>query len=278
MKWAGTEGGDFSPGRCPVGKQWGLGRHPAIARRKWSKEGNKMAILCYLRAKEGPNIGYRKRMHQYWKDYGLFELEEQHLACQVRSILKTGKLSKVEIEGLKRQIKKLHVDSVESETGELDAAKEEVVIQSDDNVLLEKFTAGASGYVEDTRVIKSKSDSENDITKRLKPLLKNAKNDPILSLRSAYAFRLKLETDEVNKVMSSITLNDISDFKNLIKAGTTTVCERMGIRKSVKSKQEPFWKRRTENHIARLRKYLSRLDHWFKGKWKKIKNKKRKKE
>ena len=67
-----------------------------------------MAISCYLQAEEGPNIGYRKRMHQYGKDYGLFQLEEQHLACQVRSILKQGKLSKVEIEGLKRQTEQLH--------------------------------------------------------------------------------------------------------------------------------------------------------------------------
>ena len=123
-----------------------------------------MAILCYLQAKEAPNIGYRKRMHHYWKDYELFELEEQHLAYQVRSILKTGKLSKVEIEGLKRQIKKLHVDSVESETRELDAIEEEVMTQSDD-VFLQEFTAGANGYVEEAGVIES--ESESDVTKRL---------------------------------------------------------------------------------------------------------------
>ena len=81
LKEAGTEGEDFSPGRCPVGKQRGSGCYPATARRKWSKEDNKMAVLSYLQAKEGPNIGHRKRMHQYWKDYGQFELEEQHLAC-----------------------------------------------------------------------------------------------------------------------------------------------------------------------------------------------------
>ena len=94
---------------------------------------------------EGPNIGYRKRMHQYWEDYELFE--EQHLAYQVRSILKTDKPSKVEIECLQRSIKQLHVDSVECEKGELDRADQEVVTQ--DNVLLQKFTAGASGYVEE---------------------------------------------------------------------------------------------------------------------------------
>ena len=71
--------------------------------------------------------------------------------------------------------------------------------------------------------------------------------------------------------MSSIILNHISDFKNLIKAGATIVCERMETRKSVKSQQELFWKRCTESDIARLRKDLSRLDDWFQGKWKKDK-------
>ena len=227
-----------------------------------------MAILLYLQAKEGPTIGHRKIMYHYWKDYGLLELEEQHLACQVRSILKTGKQSEVELEGLKRQIKKLHGDNVESETGELDEAEEEFVTQSDDNVLLQELTAGASGNVEDTGV--NESESKSDITKWLKRLLKNPKNDPIPSLRFADTFRLKQET----KAMSSITLNDISDFKNLIKAGVTIICERMRIRKSAKPQQEPIWKRRTENDIAKLRKGLSHLDTWFKGKWEKEKKKK----
>ena len=105
MKEAGTEGEGFSPCRCPLCKQRGPGRHPATAGRRWSKEHKKKAILCDLQAKEEPNIGSRKRMYQYWKDYGLFELDGQHFACQVRSILKAGKLSKVEIEDLKRQTK-----------------------------------------------------------------------------------------------------------------------------------------------------------------------------
>ena len=46
---------------------------------------------------------------------------------------------------------------------------------------------------------------------------------------------------QVRKAKSNITLNDISDFKNLIKAGATIFCEKMEIRKSVKPQQEPFW-------------------------------------
>ena len=53
---------------------------------------------------------------------------------------------------------------------------------------------------------------------------------------------MKRETEEVNRPISSIILNNISDFKNLIKADKTIVCERMGITKSVKPQEEPFWK------------------------------------
>ena len=130
---------------------------------------------------------------------------------------------------MKRQIRRLNVDNVESETGEPDAAERVVVSKSDDNVLLQKFTAKTSGYVENTDVIES--ESESDITKRLKLLLKASQNDSIPSLPSVDAFRRKQEIEVVNKAMSSITRNNISDFENLIKAGATIVCERMEIRK-----------------------------------------------
>ena len=68
--------------------------------------------------------------------------------------------------------------------------------------------------------------------------------------------------------MPSVILNDLSDFKNLIKAGAISVCERMGIRKSVKPQQQPFWKRHIESGITRVKKDLSRQDGWLKGKWK----------
>ena len=127
--------------------------------------------------------------------------------------MKTGKLSKVKIKHLKRQIEQLHVDSVECETGKLDRADEEVVTK--DNVLLQELTARARGCVEVTGV----SEIASDINKRLKLLLENPKNDPTPSVKSANAFRLKQEEEEVTKAISSVTLNALSEFKNLIKAG-----------------------------------------------------------
>ena len=77
------------------------------------------------------------------------------------------------------------MDSVRSQTGEPDTAEEEAVTQSNDNVLLQEFAVIPSDYVEDTGAI----ESEGDITKQLKLLLKSSRNDPIPSLRSADAFQ-----------------------------------------------------------------------------------------
>ena len=58
---------------------------------------------------------------------------------------------------------------------------------SDDNVLLQKFTARVSYYVEDTGV----TETDSGTTKGLKLLLKNSQRDP--SLQSFDAFQLKQE-------------------------------------------------------------------------------------
>ena len=68
------------------------------------------------------------------------------------------------------------MDSVECETGELDRADEKVVTQ--DNALVQKFTAGTTGCVEGTGL----SDSESDITKPPNLILKTPKINPIPSL------------------------------------------------------------------------------------------------
>ena len=55
------------------------------------------------------------------------------------------------------------------------------------------------------------------------------------------------------------------------------VGEEVGMKKSnaKKKKKEPFWKRRILTDISRLRKDLSRIEAWFAGRWKKIKNKRK---
>ena len=67
VKGARTNNGEgLSPGRCPVVEQCRPGRYQTTARTKSTKEDNKFAITCYLKAKDEGQRGYRKQMYQYW--------------------------------------------------------------------------------------------------------------------------------------------------------------------------------------------------------------------
>ena len=98
----------LSPGRCPAGKEHGPHHHQITARMKWTKQENKTAISCYLKATKESKQGYRKQMHNLWNEMRMFEIEEQHLACQVRSIFKNNRLTEIEIGQLQTErLKKL---------------------------------------------------------------------------------------------------------------------------------------------------------------------------
>ena len=48
-------------------------------------------------------------MHNLWNEMEMFEIEEQHLACQVRSIFKNKRLTEIEIGQLRREIEKVEI-------------------------------------------------------------------------------------------------------------------------------------------------------------------------
>ena len=99
----GTYGEGASPGRNSMAKQHGTGRNHATARRKWSKEENRLVMYCKF--KSYPIVrGYRKRMMRIWEEVGTFEVKEQQLVDQARAIVVNEWLTKVELEEIKRQI------------------------------------------------------------------------------------------------------------------------------------------------------------------------------
>ena len=106
---AGPVGKGSSPSRCSLVRQRGPGRHPTTVRTKWSKNVNKIVMECFFRSKpfddDGKPIrGYRQRMMQEWKEYGIFETTEQRLCNQARAIRKNSWLSELELENIRRVI------------------------------------------------------------------------------------------------------------------------------------------------------------------------------
>ena len=118
-----------SPGRYFLVQQPEIGRHQ-VTRMKRNQEANKVMMECFYRSKpfdeEGkPVRGYRQRMFREWRGRGLFESTEQRVCDQARAIRKSGWLSQLELETIKRQVE----DEFQGEFGE-DAATEVETVEN----------------------------------------------------------------------------------------------------------------------------------------------------
>ena len=169
------------PGRCFLIQQREPGHHQVTARMKWNMEVNKVVMECFYRNKpfdeEGkPDRGYRQRMFREWRGRGLFESTEQRVCDQARAIRKSGWLSQLELETIKRQVE----DEFQGEFGE-DAATEVETVENEDTaeneaesvaeeiVNVEKTNNNVRGSVDDTR--HNLNDEHRKIVERLNEIM-----------------------------------------------------------------------------------------------------------
>ena len=65
-------------------------------RKTWTREDNHLPLHCYFRSTPSQTL-YRKRMIEIWKECASFQTTSQILADQVRTIMKKGWFSDLEI-------------------------------------------------------------------------------------------------------------------------------------------------------------------------------------
>ena len=65
-------------------------------RKRWTREDNQLALQCYFRRNPSQRR-YRKRMIEIWQECAKFQTTSQRLADQVRTIIKKGWFSDLEI-------------------------------------------------------------------------------------------------------------------------------------------------------------------------------------
>ena len=65
-------------------------------RKTWTREDNHLALHCYFRSNPSKR-GDRKRMIEIWQECTSFQTTSQRLADQVRTIMKKGWFSDLEI-------------------------------------------------------------------------------------------------------------------------------------------------------------------------------------
>ena len=65
-------------------------------RKTWTSEDHQLVLHCYFRSNPSQR-GYRKRMTEIWQECARFQTTSKRLADQVRTIIKKGWFSELEI-------------------------------------------------------------------------------------------------------------------------------------------------------------------------------------
>ena len=75
------------------------------------------------------------------------------------------------------------------------------------------------------------------------------------------------KTRKVNKAIKHVATKDITESNNLIKAASIWVARQLGLKKPMRGKKvEPWWKRRIEGDIKRIRREVNILEREKRGK------------
>ena len=73
-------------------------------RRKWEKKEYEIAIECKIRTEyDDVSRGIYKKVHEYWKAKGMWEIDEKILMNQIRTIIRKKWLTDVEIEVIEKE-------------------------------------------------------------------------------------------------------------------------------------------------------------------------------
>ena len=253
-------------GRCSLNSQ--LGRpdgHPANAgcssffrymnndesnhndqrpkRKTWTREDNQLAPQCYFKSNPSQR-GYIKRMIEIWQECASFQTTSQRLADQVRTIIKKGWFSDLEILEIYQKTHKQNYDTVPDTSS---SVKQK---QPNGNELrnLEKENATLPNNTQRSNNKEILSQEQKINLENVQRIM-NSEKTILPSLRNIEWRTLKIETNKINQVLPHISTNNITELNELIYAGTKLVCEKIGIplkSKKKKSNQDGKfdWKRR----------------------------------
>ena len=75
------------------------------SRRKWTNKDYEIAVECRFRVEaEGIHHQIGRNVHECWKEKNMFDIEENILMNQIRTIIKKGWLTDIELETIKRRV------------------------------------------------------------------------------------------------------------------------------------------------------------------------------
>ena len=179
-------------------------------------------------------------MMQEWKEHGVFEITEQRLCDQARTIRKKGWLSDVE--------------ENQTERGIVRASEGNEQIGDDSDEKIYNVAANVETLDEETQLIIA----------QLNEILVGGRNTDGISFKKVDMNTLNRTTAKVNRrVIELIETKNITQTNNFIKAAGVWVAGQLGLKKyEGGKKKDPWWKRRFKDV---LKKDINTLERVKKG-------------
>ena len=110
------------------------------------------------------------------------------------------------------------------------------------------------------------SEEHQVVVKQLKKIMVEGRTGDGIMCKKVDEIVLKVETDRVNEAIKYLKSKRITETNNLIRAASVCMAEQIGLKKAEhRKKNEPRWKRRTEEDVKRLREEVNFLEREVKG-------------
>ena len=184
-------------------------------------------------------------MIEIWQECAKFQTTSQRLADQVRTIIKKGWFSDLELLDIHQKTHKQNyntVPGISSNVQQKQSNEKELQTSANENTTLPNDTLPSNQ--EETLSQEQKINLEN-----VKRIMSSEKTT-LTSLRNIEWKTLKIETNKINHILPDILTNNITELNELIYAGAKLVCEKVGIpSKSTKKLSKPGWEIRLETQI-----------------------------
>ena len=120
--------------------------------------------------------------------------------------------------------------------------------------------------VEDNVLENILSESQREIVENLRKVCVEKKTAEEISFKKVDKNKLKKEMNRVNQVIRHIETKNITETNELVRAATVWVAEQLGLKKTeFRAKKDPWWKRRIEDDIKRIRDDVNIIERDLKG-------------
>ena len=226
----------------------------------WTKTLNTAVMECYCLSRpvdeEGKPIrGYRRRMHNIWKERYGTEITEQCLCDQARMIRKNEWITKLELESISRKVLQKEKD---------------IEVNNNDNTG-ERFYQDEENIHENeaTQVdTENLGEEEKTMIQDILDLMKDNSRIELRGFNKIDRCVLAEWSRKINCILKHIRTENITDTNILIKAVIVYVGKKIGLKacgSKNKKESEPWWKRRIKKSINKVRKHINILERHQRG-------------